>query len=136
MHEPTTQAVGPVSAVVHPEEIKASVDLRVGNSVSLKATVRDASRACDCGDYGIRHCPGGRDLGVGSAATIIAHEMLARGTKRPTRAGMRAEAVEVVHLSFATEKFSRNKRAAFVALMLTFAFLAPAKWLPSCSHTP
>jgi hypothetical protein len=40
MHEPTTQAVGQASAAVHPEEIKASVDLRVGNSVSLKATVR------------------------------------------------------------------------------------------------
>ena len=40
MHEPTTQAVGPASAVFHPEEIKASVDLSVGNSVSLKATVR------------------------------------------------------------------------------------------------
>jgi hypothetical protein len=41
MHEANTQAVGQVpSAAIHPEEIKASVDLRIGNSVSLKATVR------------------------------------------------------------------------------------------------
>jgi hypothetical protein len=36
MHQPTAQAVGQASAAVHPEEIKGSVDLRVGNSVSLK----------------------------------------------------------------------------------------------------
>jgi hypothetical protein len=40
MHEPTAQTLGQASAAVHPEGIKASVDLRIGNSVSLKATVR------------------------------------------------------------------------------------------------
>ena len=41
MHETIAPAVGQVpSAGVHPEEIKASVDLHVGNSVSLSATLR------------------------------------------------------------------------------------------------
>ena len=41
MPEPITQTEGQAaSAPSHPEEIRASVDLRIGNSVSLKATVR------------------------------------------------------------------------------------------------
>jgi hypothetical protein len=41
MHETVAQDVGQVpSAGVHPEEIRASVDLCVANSVSLSATVR------------------------------------------------------------------------------------------------
>jgi hypothetical protein len=38
MQEPVTQTEG--QAPVHPEEIRASVDLHIGSSVSLKATVR------------------------------------------------------------------------------------------------
>ena len=41
MQEPITQTEGQAeSAPVHPEEIRASVDLHIGNSVSLKAMVR------------------------------------------------------------------------------------------------
>ena len=41
MDEPMTQIEGQYGgAPVHPEEIRASVDLHIGNSVSLKATVR------------------------------------------------------------------------------------------------
>jgi hypothetical protein len=41
MQEPVTQTEGQAASVpVHPEEIRASVDLHIGNSVSLKAMVR------------------------------------------------------------------------------------------------
>jgi hypothetical protein len=41
MQEPITQTEGqPESAPVHPEEIRASVDLRIGQNVALRATVR------------------------------------------------------------------------------------------------
>ena len=41
MDEPIAQTMGQApSAPVHPEEMKAGVDLRIGNSVSLKATAR------------------------------------------------------------------------------------------------
>jgi hypothetical protein len=41
MQEPITQTEGQAeSAPVHPEEIRASVDLRIGKNVALKATVR------------------------------------------------------------------------------------------------
>ena len=39
--EPITPDIGPAaSAPVHPEEIKASVDLRIGKSTSLQVTMR------------------------------------------------------------------------------------------------
>jgi hypothetical protein len=41
MDEPITRTIEQAaSAPVHPEEMKASIALRVGNSVSLKATAR------------------------------------------------------------------------------------------------
>ena len=41
MQEPITQTEGQAeSAPAHPEEIRASVDLRIGKNVALKATVR------------------------------------------------------------------------------------------------
>jgi tetrahydromethanopterin S-methyltransferase subunit F len=41
MQEPITQTEGQAeSAPVHPEEIRASVDLRIGQNVALRATVR------------------------------------------------------------------------------------------------
>ena len=41
MDEPITKSVGPAaSGDAHPEEIRATVDLRIGNSLSLKATAR------------------------------------------------------------------------------------------------
>jgi len=41
MQEPITQTEGQAeSAPVHPEEIRASVDLRIGKNVALKTTVR------------------------------------------------------------------------------------------------
>jgi hypothetical protein len=41
MQHPITQiAAADTGSPTHPEEIRASVDLRIGNSVSLKATAR------------------------------------------------------------------------------------------------
>ena len=41
MQEPITQTKGQAeTAPVHPEEIRASVDLRIGQNVALRATVR------------------------------------------------------------------------------------------------
>jgi hypothetical protein len=41
MQEPITQPEGQyASALVHPEKIRASVEFRIGNSVSLNAMVR------------------------------------------------------------------------------------------------
>ncbi|HEY2444230.1 MAG TPA: hypothetical protein VGI20_00640 [Rhizomicrobium sp.] len=41
MDEPITHTMEQAASVpVHPEEMKAIVDLRIGNSVSLKATAR------------------------------------------------------------------------------------------------
>ena len=41
MQEPITQTAGhDAGSPSHPEEIRADVDFRIGNSVSLKATVR------------------------------------------------------------------------------------------------
>jgi hypothetical protein len=41
MQEATMQTAGhDAGAPIHPEEIRASVDFRIGNSVSLKGTVR------------------------------------------------------------------------------------------------
>jgi hypothetical protein len=76
MQEPITQTEGQAeSAPVHPEEIRASVDLRIGKNVALKATVRTTpaglvtagvmvaaivlSSRSSCGQYGVATRPEG-----------------------------------------------------------------------------
>ena len=41
MQKPITLTAAPdTGSLIHPEEMRASVDLRLGNSISLKATAR------------------------------------------------------------------------------------------------
>ena len=67
MQEPITQTEGQAeSAPVHPEEIRASVDLRIGKNVALKATVRTTPAVLvTAGVMGGRHCPVNHGLGAG-----------------------------------------------------------------------
>jgi hypothetical protein len=71
MHEPTTQTEEKYAGVpAHPEEIKAIVEFRVGNSVSLNATMRTI--------------PAGLvTAGVMVAAIVLSIAIMVRAIRRP-----------------------------------------------------
>jgi hypothetical protein len=71
MQEPITQPEGQyASALVHPEEIRASVEFRIGNSVSLNAMVR--------------MMPAGLvTIGVMVATLVLSIAALVRAIRRP-----------------------------------------------------
>jgi hypothetical protein len=71
MQEPITQTAGhDAGSPIHPEEIRARVDFRIGNSVSLKATVRTT--------------PAGLvTAGIMAAGIVLSITALVRAVRRP-----------------------------------------------------
>lgn len=70
MQEPIAEMEGqPAAALAHPEEIRARIDLRIGNTVSLNATLRMTPAGLVCG-------------GVLVAAIILSTGALVRSTRR------------------------------------------------------
>jgi hypothetical protein len=82
MDEPISEPMGEAaSAPTHPEEIKASVDLRIGNTVSLKATARTT--------------PAGLvTAGILVSAIVLAVATLVWAVRRPMEAETRVAASE------------------------------------------
>ena len=71
MQEPITQTAGQDAvSPIHPEEIRASVDFRIGNSVLIKGTVRTT--------------PAGLvTAGIMVAAIVLSITALVRAVRRP-----------------------------------------------------